>query len=55
MLDSTGFAMADQDVRYYLNGMLLEIKGDRLFSVAADGHRLALNTVSVAGFSWTKP
>ncbi len=50
LLDSTGFAMADQDVRYYLNGMLLEIKGDRLFSVAADGHRLALNTVSVAGF-----
>lgn len=50
LLDSTGFAMADQDVRYYLNGMLLEVKEGRLFSVAADGHRLALNTVSIEGF-----
>jgi DNA polymerase-3 subunit beta len=50
LLDSTCFAMADQDVRYYLNGMLIEVKEGRLFSVAADGHRLALNTVAVSGF-----
>lgn len=49
LLDSTCFAMADQDVRYYLNGMLLEVKDGHLFSVAADGHRLALNAVSVLG------
>lgn len=50
LLDSTCFAMADQDVRYYLNGMLLEVKEGRLFSVAADGHRLAVNTVAISGF-----
>lgn len=42
LIESTGFAMAEQDVRYYLNGMLLEVKEDKLLSVAADGHRLAL-------------
>ncbi len=45
LIDSTGFAMAEQDVRYYLNGMLLEVKrgpeGSFLYAVAADGHRLA--------------
>lgn len=45
LIDSTSFAMAEQDVRYYLNGMLLEIKmsatGCFLYAVAADGHRLA--------------
>lgn len=47
LIDSTSFAMAEQDVRYYLNGMLLEVKGDGLYTVAADGHRLALNIASV--------
>lgn len=42
MIDATGFAMAQQDVRYYLNGMLLEVGGDRVRAVATDGHRLAL-------------
>jgi len=37
----TAFAMAHQDVRYYLNGLLLELKPDRLVAVATDGHRLA--------------
>ena len=36
--------MAQQDVRYYLNGMYLEIKAGRLRFVATDGHRLALCT-----------
>lgn len=44
----TSFAMADQDVRYFLNGMLLELKNNRLYSVAADGHRLAMNYVDLS-------
>ena len=44
MIERTGFAMAQQDVRYYLNGMYLEIKASRLRFVATDGHRLALCT-----------
>jgi DNA polymerase-3 subunit beta len=41
MLERTAFAMAHQDVRYYLNGLLLEVHEDRLVAVATDGHRLA--------------
>ncbi len=42
LLDSTAFAMANQDVRYYLNGMLLEVNPDSVRTVSTDGHRLAL-------------
>lgn len=42
LLDKTGFAMANQDVRYYLNGLLFDFRGGRLRTVATDGHRLAL-------------
>jgi DNA polymerase III subunit beta len=42
------FAMAQQDVRYYLNGMLLEIKQGLIRSVATDGHRLAINSIEAA-------
>ena len=42
LLDSTAFAMAQQDVRYYLNGMLLEVGEGRVRVVATDGHRLAM-------------
>ena len=42
LIDATSFAMAQQDVRYYLNGMLLETDGKMLRTVATDGHRLAL-------------
>jgi DNA polymerase-3 subunit beta len=45
LIDRTGFAMAQQDVRYYLNGMLLELKGNQLRVVATDGHRLAMCTL----------
>lgn len=45
LIDRTGFAMAQQDVRYYLNGMLWELKGGRLRVVATDGHRLAMCTL----------
>ena len=42
LVGATQFAMAHQDVRYYLNGLLLEISGKTLRAVATDGHRLAL-------------
>lgn len=38
----TLFAMAQQDVRYYLNGLLIELTKDKIRAVATDGHRLAL-------------
>jgi DNA polymerase-3 subunit beta len=46
LIDKTAFAMAQQDVRYYLNGMLWEIKDGIFRVVATDGHRLALSTHS---------
>lgn len=42
LIDRTSFAMAQQDVRYYLNGMLWEVEGNTLRCVATDGHRLAM-------------
>jgi DNA polymerase-3 subunit beta len=42
LIERTGFAMAHQDVRYYLNGMLLDLRDHTLRCVATDGHRLAL-------------
>lgn len=42
MFDATAFAMAQQDVRYYLNGLLLEVDKDHVRTVATDGHRLAM-------------
>jgi len=42
MLDKTSFAMANQDVRYYLNGLLFDFVGQQLKAVATDGHRLAI-------------
>jgi DNA polymerase-3 subunit beta len=41
LLEKTAFAMAHQDVRYYLNGMLFEVHPDRVVTVSTDGHRLA--------------
>lgn len=42
LIEATSFAMAQQDVRYYLNGMLFELSAGGLKLVATDGHRLAL-------------
>ena len=47
LLDRTAFAMAQQDVRYYLNGLLLELDKGKLRGVATDGHRLALCEIDV--------
>ena len=42
LIDKTQFAMAQQDVRYYLNGLMLEFEEQLIRAVATDGHRLAL-------------
>jgi len=47
LIERTHFSMALQDVRYYLNGLLLEVESGRLRAVATDGHRLALAEVDV--------
>jgi DNA polymerase III subunit beta len=45
LLDQVSFSMAQQDVRFFLNGMLLEVTRDHTRTVATDGHRLALCTL----------
>ena len=45
LIHKTHFCMALQDVRYYLNGLLLELEPKRLRAVATDGHRLALGDI----------
>ena len=47
LLDRTAFAMAQQDVRYFLNGMLIELGGYYVKTVATDGHRLAMSTLNL--------
>ncbi|MGM0564843.1 MAG: DNA polymerase III subunit beta [Pseudomonadota bacterium] len=42
IIEKSAFAMAQQDVRYYLNGLMLELSGSIARAVATDGHRLAL-------------
>ncbi len=49
IIEKTQFCMAQQDVRYYLNGLMLETLPGSLKAVAADGHRLALCTVTLEG------
>ncbi|MBI1174147.1 MAG: DNA polymerase III subunit beta [Sideroxydans sp.] len=41
LLGTVQYAMAQQDIRYYLNGVLVIIEGNSLILVATDGHRLA--------------
>ena len=47
LLQRTAFAMAHQDVRYYLNGMLFEFTGSLMRTVATDGHRLAMQQITL--------
>ncbi len=52
LIDKTQFSMANQDVRYFLNGMLFEFDGNTVRSVATDGHRMAVAKTEVnANFS----
>lgn len=45
LIESTQFSMANQDARYFLNGMKFETEGNLLRTVATDGHRLAVCTI----------
>jgi len=48
IIDKTHFSMAQQDVRYYLNGLLIELESKKIRAVATDGHRLALSSSTTA-------
>jgi len=48
LIEQTQFAMAQQDVRYYLNGLMLEISADKVVTVATDGHRLAYSEIAIS-------
>lgn len=48
LIERTHFAMANQDVRYYLNGLLFEFQDRKLRAVATDGHRLAQAELELA-------
>ncbi len=47
LIGKTQYSMAAQDVRYYLNGLLLQVDGKELRAVATDGHRLAFASVEI--------
>jgi DNA polymerase III subunit beta len=48
LLKQVEYAMAQQDIRYYLNGLLLEVSGNRLNVVGTDGHRLSFTSTEIA-------
>ncbi|MBC3618397.1 DNA polymerase III subunit beta [Vibrio metschnikovii] len=48
LIEKTQFSMANQDVRYYLNGMMFEIDASTLRAVATDGHRMAVAQTTVS-------
>nr|BET44332.1 MAG: DNA polymerase III subunit beta [Candidatus Aschnera chinzeii] len=47
LIESTQFSMASNDIRYYLNGMLIEITNNEIRSITTDGHRLAFSYVNI--------
>lgn len=49
VIENTAFSMAQHDVRFYLNGMLVQLTPGMLKTVATDGHRLALSEAQVDG------
>ncbi|MFY7698200.1 MAG: DNA polymerase III subunit beta [Legionella sp.] len=51
LLQSTHFAMSQQDVRIYLNGLLLEIDTQSITAVATDGHRMAICKFPCSGLN----
>lgn len=50
-LARTSFAMAQQDVRFYLNGLLLVSNSEKMITVATDGHRLAKTEIQLTSRS----
>jgi len=55
LMERTAFAMANQDVRYYLNGLLLDLREKTLRCVATDGHRLAMAETELSAGGATAP
>jgi DNA polymerase-3 subunit beta len=49
LLERAAFAMAVQDVRFYLNGLLLDLAGEEIRAVASDGHRMAFARARIDG------
>lgn len=49
MIAQVQYSMAVQDIRYYLNGLLMQVEGNQLRLVATDGHRLAYSAATIAG------
>ena len=49
LIERTAFAMAQQDVRYYLNGLMMEVSAGVIRTVATDGHRLAYSEKAIDG------
>ncbi|MFW5432376.1 MAG: DNA polymerase III subunit beta [Methylophilaceae bacterium] len=47
LLKQVEFAMAQQDIRYYLNGLLLEVNENKLNLVGTDGHRLSFTSTTL--------
>jgi DNA polymerase-3 subunit beta len=47
MLSQVQYGMAVQDIRYYLNGLLMQTEGDQLRLVTTDGHRLAFSCTTI--------
>ncbi len=48
LLSLVQYAMAQQDIRYYLNGLLVVVEDRCLKLVATDGHRLAFASLKLA-------
>lgn len=60
LLKRVGYAIAHNDVRYYLNGVLLQVRGDELTAGGSDGHRLAVASYTMQeapaeGGEWILP
>ena len=55
LMEKVSFSMANQDVRYYLNGLLLELTETKLVAVSTDGHRLAVSEFSFDTKNTEKP
>jgi DNA polymerase-3 subunit beta len=55
VLEATCFAMAHQDVRYYLNGLLFVFNASQIQVVATDGHRLVTLTQPLQAPQLSKP
>ena len=47
LISQVQYAMAVQDIRYYLNGLLMQTDGNQVRLVATDGHRLAFASADV--------